>query len=221
VLWLDTDEPASSAGLLPLGGTTGQVLAKIDGTDYNTQWSTPSGGGGVTPFLTLISGQSYQPINCLGSSANITATEDATYYSPFFVPISTTFDRLRIRTASSFAGTASVRLGIFNDTNGVPSTVVLDAGTVSATASSTNYSITISQTLSAGMYWLAANSQTVGSTNTYIGNNDISGPNFGFPRQLGSAFASAYRENSVTGAFATSSSVTADTRGIVVEIRVA
>ena len=29
---------------LPTGGTTGQVLAKVDGTDYNTQWVTPSGG---------------------------------------------------------------------------------------------------------------------------------------------------------------------------------
>ena len=29
---------------LPTGGTTGQVLAKVDGTDFNTQWVTPSGG---------------------------------------------------------------------------------------------------------------------------------------------------------------------------------
>ena len=29
---------------VPVGGTTGQVLAKVDGTDYNTQWVTPSGG---------------------------------------------------------------------------------------------------------------------------------------------------------------------------------
>jgi len=31
---------------LPAGGTAGQVLEKIDSTDYNTQWVTPSGGGG-------------------------------------------------------------------------------------------------------------------------------------------------------------------------------
>jgi hypothetical protein len=33
---------------VPVGGTTGQVLSKIDGTDYNTQWVTGGGGGGVT-----------------------------------------------------------------------------------------------------------------------------------------------------------------------------
>lgn len=30
---------------VPTGGTAGQVLSKVDGTDYNTQWTTPSGGG--------------------------------------------------------------------------------------------------------------------------------------------------------------------------------
>lgn len=30
---------------VPTGGTAGQVLAKVDGTDYNTEWVTPSGGG--------------------------------------------------------------------------------------------------------------------------------------------------------------------------------
>lgn len=36
---------------VPVGGTSGQVLTKIDGTNYNTQWSTPvSGGSTLIPF---------------------------------------------------------------------------------------------------------------------------------------------------------------------------
>jgi hypothetical protein len=31
---------------LPLGGTVGQALVKIDSADYNVQWATPAGGGG-------------------------------------------------------------------------------------------------------------------------------------------------------------------------------
>lgn len=31
---------------VPSGGTAGQVLSKVDGTDYNTAWTTPSAGGG-------------------------------------------------------------------------------------------------------------------------------------------------------------------------------
>ncbi|MGZ9677314.1 hypothetical protein [Flavobacterium sp. GNP001] len=30
---------------VPTGGTANQVLAKVNGTDFNTQWITPSGGG--------------------------------------------------------------------------------------------------------------------------------------------------------------------------------
>lgn len=35
------------AALVPLGGSAGQILSKIDGTDFNTQWvNAPSGSGG-------------------------------------------------------------------------------------------------------------------------------------------------------------------------------
>lgn len=38
--------PGAAGVGVPTGGTTGQVLAKIDATDYNTQWVTGGGGGG-------------------------------------------------------------------------------------------------------------------------------------------------------------------------------
>jgi len=50
---------ASGTAAIPTGGTADQVLAKIDGTDYNTQWVDPSGGdplpsqtGNAGEFLT-------------------------------------------------------------------------------------------------------------------------------------------------------------------------
>jgi hypothetical protein len=37
---------------VPMGGTTGQVLAKTNATDYNTQWvNPPAGGGGGTSSI--------------------------------------------------------------------------------------------------------------------------------------------------------------------------
>jgi len=38
---------------VPTGGTTGQVLAKIDGTNFNTQWNTVTGTGTVTSITLL------------------------------------------------------------------------------------------------------------------------------------------------------------------------
>ena len=44
---------------VPSGGTTGQVLAKKSGTDYDDQWVTPaSGGGGGITFTDIVAGQS-------------------------------------------------------------------------------------------------------------------------------------------------------------------
>ena len=41
----DGTDGANGVGV-PVGGTTGQVLAKIDDTDYNTRWIVPTGGAG-------------------------------------------------------------------------------------------------------------------------------------------------------------------------------
>lgn len=43
----DGADGADGVGV-PAGGTTGQVLAKASGTDYDTEWITPSAGGGGT-----------------------------------------------------------------------------------------------------------------------------------------------------------------------------
>jgi len=54
---------------VPVGGTTGQALVKIDGTDYNTQWSTPAATGvtSVTAGTGLTTGGS--PITSTGTIA--------------------------------------------------------------------------------------------------------------------------------------------------------
>ena len=41
------------ANPLPTGGTANQVLSKVDGTDYNVQWATASGGGGGVDIQTF------------------------------------------------------------------------------------------------------------------------------------------------------------------------
>lgn len=44
----DGADGADGVGV-PVGGTTGQVLAKASAIDYDTEWVTPSSGGGSTP----------------------------------------------------------------------------------------------------------------------------------------------------------------------------
>jgi Collagen triple helix repeat (20 copies) len=90
--------PQGAAGTngqgVPTGGTANQVLAKIDGTNYNTQWVTPSGGSSL-PTQTGNAGKylktdgstaSWEPLNPVqmpnafyGHFAQTTAS----YFNPF------------------------------------------------------------------------------------------------------------------------------------------
>jgi hypothetical protein len=114
-----------------------------------------------------ISGRYYRTIANVPAVAT-TYSVNVTRYTPIFIPRTTTYDRIAVRTGNVFSGTASVRLGIFNNLNGKPNTVLLDAGTVSATAGGTIYQITIDETLEAGFYWLAFNSITAATTNAFF-----------------------------------------------------
>jgi hypothetical protein len=162
------------------------------------------GNSQVAPFISTY----YYKGTGLNAS-NATPVVNTTYYTPFFVPVTTTFDRIAIRTGSTFSGTAVARLGIYNSSGGKPSTVVLDAGTVSATALSTSYTITISQQLTPGLYWLAANTQTAATTNVFLGvASNQAAAYIGQPFTSAFATIQYFVQSSVTGAFATAASLT-------------
>jgi hypothetical protein len=46
----DGADGAAGVGV-PVGGTTGQVLTKDSGVDFETSWQTPSGGGGLNYYV--------------------------------------------------------------------------------------------------------------------------------------------------------------------------
>jgi hypothetical protein len=182
------DKGDTGAGVV-VGGTTGQVLSKINSTDYNTQWTTPLSSLPVFPY---VSGRFYRSPNT-PSVTNFTITNNLTYFIPFYVFESNTFDRISFTTGATFSGSGSVRLGIYNNSGGSPSTVLLDAGTATPSAASQVNSITISQSLSAGWYWLAFNSITAATVNNFV----MLGQSTGWvPSNLGTL---ANANNSYTG----------------------
>ena len=58
-----------SEGGVPAGGTTGQVLAKNSGADYDTEWVDQSGGG-VSPIASLIGEYKADAVNVGGQPAS-------------------------------------------------------------------------------------------------------------------------------------------------------
>lgn len=85
------------------------------------------------------------------------------YFMPVIIPNANTMTATRIGVATD-AGNLNAgthRLGIYQDSNGTPGTVLLDAGTIAVVAGAASYEITISQTLSAGIYWLSIRQETI------------------------------------------------------------
>lgn len=77
--------PAGATGQgVPTGGTAGQVLSKVNGTDYNTQWTTPSGGssGASLVFAAVKTALTTQPVSNSLDSAPTVPFENATTTPP-------------------------------------------------------------------------------------------------------------------------------------------
>jgi hypothetical protein len=210
-----TNAGTSSAANLSVSTGTTSAVGVLQLTDSVSSTSTTTAGTanavktaydiGFTKSLDWITGRFYR--SGYGTSS-ITATANVTYYTPIIVPSTCTVDRIGILTAGTFSGTASVRLGIYSNTNSVPDQLILDAGTVSATAANIPYLITISQSLTAGIYWLAANTQTAATTNNFVGTTGDPRPGvLGLPLNGSNAnyYSSGYQQTSVTGAFANAS----------------
>jgi hypothetical protein len=162
--------------------------------------------------LGYVAGRFYRATSGNGSSfGSLAVTVNTTYYCPIYISSTNTFDRIQITTGSTWSGSGVMRLGIYNDSNGSPSTVLLDAGTVSPTAGNTTYTITISQSLDPGWYWLANNSQTAAATNSVYGvtNTFLTPNNFGTTGVNTNAFTMYTQSVTVTSGFATATSLTA------------
>ena len=165
-----------------IGTTAAPVLAKLASPTFTGTPAAPTAAVGTNttqiattafvlsngPAMPMVSTYYYKTLS--GGSTN-TPAANRTFYLPIFIAQSTTIDRIALRTSATFSGTSTVRLGIYNSSGGLPTTVSLDAGTVSATAASTNYTITVSHTLAAGLYFLAQNTQTAATTNNYASAN--------------------------------------------------
>lgn len=174
------------------------------------------GANGIGAALPMVSNFYY---TAPASNSVNTANLNRTFYIPIFVTENTTFDRIAVRTSGTFSGSGVARLGIYANSGGQPGAVVLDAGTVATTAANTTYEITINQTLSAGIYWLAMCSQTNATTNSY---RSATTPYYQahFVNTLASAAAAVgWYEDGVTGTFNTAGSLVSASSPIATYIR--
>jgi len=205
-------------------GANDTVLTADSSTATGLKWAA---AGGAKPVLTAqLSTRYTKPFSTASITTRVIA-EDATYYYPIYLG-GYAIDRLAVRTGSGFSGTGTMRLGLYNAdaTTGKPSTVYLDAGTVSQTASSTIYEITVSTTPPAGYYYFAMNAQTLASThqmNAWTNGTTFYPYNMPLAEAINStSYYSGFYQTGVTGAFATAGTLTEDNDNVLLHgIRIA
>lgn len=195
----------STAGVLQLTDSTSSTSTTTAATPNAVKAGYDFAKSQVLPFL---SGRYYKGMGPI-LGATVASTLQRTYYVPFFVPVETSFDRILAKSGSNFSGSSIVRLGIYNSSaDGLPTTVLLDAGTVNFTSANQSLQITISETLGPGLYFLAANSQTAATTNSYVSVGSNSAASYtGIPYDGGLVMYQYYYQAGVSGAFATASGV--------------
>lgn len=146
-------------------------------------------------------GAAYRP-----DGSTVALTANRIYYLPFMIGSSETFTRIGVN-VNTLAGGTSVRMGIYNAANGVPTSLVLDAGTVSS-ATTGDKEITISQALTAGTYFLVAVSDGTPTMLAIEPHYHLATNIFGAGSSAGSAghahkvYAFAALEANFTGSFA-------------------
>jgi len=200
----------SSDTRLPVGSND-QTLVADSSTATGLKWATASS---ADPFLTPEVSGYYVKRSQTGTADNNTIIPiTTTFYFPVFLPTAS-YDRISMR-SGAYVGTATVRMGLYNasSTTGLPTTVVFDAGTVSPSVIDTNYEITISQSLSAGYYYMALNLQAKTGDGDYITGGALPTPGLPFlitATSFGTGVGFNYfTQSGVSGAFATAGSLTA------------
>jgi hypothetical protein len=150
----------SPAITTPTGIVKGDVgLGNVDNTtDVNKPISTATQTAiNIANSLGWPGGQVGESIAFGGTVAQITGQGEARLiFTPYWAPRATPISRIAVYVWAAGSAGSVVRVGAYNDDNGIPGTLIFDAGTISSTTAFQDREITTSQTLPAGRFWLAA-----------------------------------------------------------------
>jgi len=147
---------------LPTQADDGHITSKFFAFNPNANYitrtagiiETSNGDQQVIPRdrAAVVTGRYYPQAGITALFANTVITRNVMWAVPFVCPTKTTWTKMGATVGTAVASSV-LRFGIYKDVNGVPSTLILDAGTVSS-ATIGEKEVTISQSLDAGIYWL-------------------------------------------------------------------
>lgn len=186
------DGTLAAPGGLPSGGTQGQALIKQSATAGDATWNTPPWGGGDY-FRSGYYSMGLYVFNSFSTSALFL---NQIYYRPFVMPVRRAFDRIGINITAGASAGGVLRFGIYSGA-GRPETLLADYGTVACTATGAA-ELTISQTLSPGVWWLAVCPQVAAPTVTAFPNAVVTPFSSTSTTPLSAADGVGWRDNGST-----------------------
>ena len=172
-------------------------------------------------FGPMVSGAYYRPL--VGAATGVAASTNALYAYPLVVATPTTFNQIAA-TPTVVTTSGTIRLGIYTNNNGQPGDLIADYGTASFATSNVPATITISQSLAPGKYWLAAVQQSGAAT--WLGTSATASSYASHTQRMSSvtssAFATGWTQTSVSGALpSTGASMSVVNAGMFAYVRVA
>jgi len=129
---------------------TGTGLVEYDGAGT---FSVGTGGGAYPQPYINSSLTNYLPGYGMGGTGSTSVTDNRLYLTPLIVPQDITITSLATNIATGAAG-ADGRMGIYSSTNGIPATLLIDAGSTFDASTTGVKDMSISQAISANtLYW--------------------------------------------------------------------
>lgn len=142
----------AASGVTP--GTYAQPSIVVDSKGRITSATPSSAGGSLDRFHPgWVSGRMYVPPNT-GALSNNTFAANTIYLYPIYIPNPCTLTQMSVMVNGFIAG-AQIELGLYDNNNGAPGSLVVDAGTVSAASNGQKNATGIGQALTPGWYWIA------------------------------------------------------------------
>lgn len=200
------DFVVSGGSGVPAGGATGQALVKSSSADYDWVATTPPWSGGDYFRSGYYSYGKYQS----ATTTTLALTLNRLYLLPFIVPVRRAFDRIGINVSTASAGGSGgvLRFGLFAHSAGLPTTLIVDAGTVSTETTTGAKEATIAQTLDAGLYWIGIVAQGAACTVTAFAAQTVTPFVSSDTTPTGSGLSHGmFQQNSVSGALSSNPTV--------------
>jgi hypothetical protein len=204
----------NGAGVI-VGGVQGDILEKIDGTDFNTQWATVKGGAAnlaqrlntISNFASpnaggVVTGQYYDNSFQGTASSTLAGAANRIELAPYYTSVPLSINQIGCNVSTGVAS-AEIKIVIYSsDANGWPDLLLYESAGIAAATNNAYANVALTFTFSSGVqYWVGVRHSSTATLRTI---NVSSAVNLGLTSATASNYATVLRRTLTYATAATS-----------------